>query len=353
MKHHLAFFLTLSVICCNGQDQHITMLSALKQHIGSGVYPNIDAIIVDKQNKVIIEEYFNVFKQDSLHDIRSAFKSVTSILAGIAIDKGLISLNDKVLKYFPEYKVKDKSDDRKTKIKIIDLLKMKTGLNCEEFYGTGPDCEDGMDRSNDWIDFCLNIEMKDEPGVKWSYSSIPPMIMGEIISRASGVTIMEFCEMYLFKPLGIEKYKWTITPQGRGMTAGSFYIKPVDMLKIGRLIRQNGNWQGKQIVSADWIKQSTACDTNIDFSFVKYSRMRNAKYESARYGYYWYRENLQYGKFKTEVLFASGNGGQYIMIFEEYDTVIIFTGSNYNYWKNKLPFEIVLKYLLPMIEYQN
>lgn len=134
------------------------------------------------------------------------------------------------------------------------------------------------------------------------------------------------------------------------MTAGSFFMKPIDMLKIIELVRKNGNWKGLQIVSADWIEKSTFCQTDMDFSFVRYSRVKNAKYKSARYGFYWYRENLHYKNIKTEVLFASGNGGQYMMLFPEYDLKVVFTGSNYNNWKNKLPFEILLKYIIPMVD---
>lgn len=177
--------------------------------------------------------------------------------------------------------------------------------------------------------------------------------MGEVISRASGMTIMEFAKQNLFKPLAINDYKWTISPKGRGMTAGSFYMKPIDMLKIARLVYDNGNWNGQQIVSEEWINKSTNCEIDLDFSFTRYSKMPNAKYESAKYGFYWYRERLQYKAIHTEVLFASGNGGQYMMILPEYRAKVVFTGGNYGNWKGKLPFEILLKYIIPMIDNEN
>ncbi len=347
MKKYFAPLIGLLFLSsCNGQQSPVNIvLDELNSKLNTLVYPNIDAIIVKTANEIIIEEYYNEFGRDSLHDIRSAFKSITSLLAGIAIDKGLISLDDKLNKFFPKL-----PDKRKSNITVKDLLEMKSGLDCEEFYGIGPDCETPMWETQDWINYCINLQMKDEPGMNWAYNSIESMLIGEIISRASNKTIMEFAKQHLFSPLDITNYKWTITPQGRGMTAGSFYIRPIDMLKIIELVKNKGKWGDKIILSKEWIEYSTDCKTDIDFSFVRYSRMDNAKYQSARYGYYWYRENLQFNDINTEVLFASGNGGQYMMNLEAYDSMIIFTGSNYGNWRNKLPFEILLKYLIPIIE---
>ncbi len=349
MKQPIIILFSLLSLTCQSQQSNRNLLNNLKQAIQSEVYPNIDAIIVSKSDTVILDEYFDEFTNTDLHDTRSSFKSITSILAGIAIDKGLIKLDDKMLKYFPEYKIKDSNDNKKERITIKDIIEMKSGLACEEFYETGPNCEDDMELSEDWVQYSINRTMKYEPGKTWSYNSIDPMILGNIISTASGISIMDFAKKHLFEPLGITKYKWTLTPKGRGMTAGSFYMSPSDMLKIGKLIKQEGQWNDMQIVSKNWIQLSTECQTKINFSFVGTSRM-DTKYENTRYGFYWYRENIKYGDICTEVLFASGNGGQYIMLLKEYDAIIVFSGSNYGNWRGKLPFEIALKYLIPIIE---
>ncbi len=344
IKGTIPLVMLLLLTSCQGQNTTTLLINDLKKRVEDGVYPNIDGILVEQGNTLILEAYFNRFERDSLHDTRSSFKSITSLLAGIAIDKKLIGLDDPMGRFFPELQNTDKAD-----ITVRHLLEMRSGLNCEEFYGIGPECEDEMWETKDWIAYCLNVEVKSLPGINWSYNSNEPMLIGEIISRASGMTIMDFAEKYLFSPLGIEGYRWTISPKGRGMTAGSFYIKPGDMLKIARLVHQEGKWEEKQLVSKAWIEASTKCDITIDFSFTRYSKMANAKYESAKYGYFWYRENLQYKDIETEVLFASGNGGQYMMILPEYNTKVVFTGSNYGNWRGKLPFEILLKYIIPML----
>ncbi len=350
IKSSVIILLLVLGLGCHGQSQKHEKILELKKEIQKETYPKIDGIIVAQSDKIIVEEYFGKFDKNTKHDTRSAFKSITSILAGIAIDQGIITLENKVLKYFPEYKNKNAVDKKKEAITIKDLLEMKAGFDCEEFYGIGPDCESEMEQTKDWVNYAIDVPMKDQPGKNWAYNSNEPMIMGAVISKASGLSIMDFSKKYLFEPLGISDYKWTTSPKGQGMTAGSFFMKPTDMLKIGKLVDQKGQWNGKQIVSKDWITQSTDCQIDIDFSFARYSRIKNAKYTSATYGFYWYKEQLQYDDIDTEVLFASGNGGQYIMILKEYDTVIVFTGSNYNNWRNKLPFEITLKYLIPMLK---
>ncbi|MDJ1506853.1 serine hydrolase [Xanthocytophaga agilis] len=340
--------LILLFVNCQAQQVNNSLVEELKAKIASKIYPKIDAIVVEHGDKIIIEEYFNEFKKDSQHDMRSSFKSITSLLAGIAIDKKLISLDDKLGRFFPELK-----NEAKRNISVRNLLEMRSGLNCEEFYGMGPECEEEMSKTEDWVSYCLGVDLVREPGLNWSYNSNEPMLVGEIIARASGMTVMEFAKVNLFQPLGINDYKWTISPKGQGMTAGSFYMKPTDMLKIIYLVQNNGNWKGKQIISTDWIKLSTNCHIIIDFSFTRYSRIPNAKYESARYGFFWYRENLKYKDINTEILFASGNGGQYMMLLPEYNLTMVFTGSNYGNWRGKLPFEIILKYIIPAIKQEN
>ncbi len=337
--------LMLLFITSKAQEVDQSLFRELKEKVINNTYPKSDAVIVENNDNIIFEEYFNGFNKDSRHDIRSSFKSITSLLAGIAIDKKLITLDDRLGQFFPELK-----DYNKSNISVQNLLEMRSGLNCEEFYGLGPYCEDEMAETEDWVAFCLGIDLVQNPGINWSYNSIVPMLIGEIITRASGMTVMEFAERNLFQPLGIEDYNWTISPRGQGMTAGSFFMRPMDMLKIINLVRNKGDWKGKQIISSAWIETSTDCDIVIDYSFTRYSRIPNAKYQSARYGFFWYREQLKHKDIDTEVLFASGNGGQYMMSVPEYNLAVVFTGSNYGNWRGKLPFEIMLKYIIPAIE---
>ncbi|MEL7339189.1 MAG: serine hydrolase [Bacteroidota bacterium] len=345
MKYLLLLLSLLTVCICQAQQTSERLIEEMKAAIKAETYSKIDGILVSQGGELQLETYFNDFDEQGRHDTRSAFKSITSMLAGIAIDQGILTLDDNLGTFFPEV-----TDSTKQTISLQNLLEMRSGLNCEEFLGIGPDCEGEMWDTDNWIEYCLNVPIKSAPGMNFSYNSNEPMLVGEIISRASGMSVMDFAAKNLFAPLGITDYKWTIAPEGSGMTAGSFYMLPRDMLKIAELVRNKGQWEGKQIVSETWLDQSTACQFTIDFSFTRYSRFHQAKYSNTCYGYFWYREVIQYDDIQTEVLFASGNGGQYMMYLADYDATVVFTGSNYGSWRGKWPFEILLRYIIPMLE---
>jgi CubicO group peptidase (beta-lactamase class C family) len=322
-------------------------LTAMSDAIRKGEYSGIHSVLIARGGRLVYEEYFNGFAADSLHDTRSSFKSVTSLLLGIAIDRGMIkSVNQKISTFFPEEK-SFAADPLKFQITIKDLLEMRSGFDCDE-WNDEKDCETAMSATADWVKFSLNLPMKNAPGKVWAYTSCDPMIISGIISKASGMPVMAFAQKYLFGPMGIHKYRWAVDPTGHGMTAGSFYILPADMVKLGELVRNNGNYHGKKIVSAQWLKESTTATISIpDFSFVKMSRNQYASPQPAEYGYYWYNETIKTGDYTLPVVFASGNGGQYILIIKKLDLVVVFTQGNFGTWKAKRAFDLLVKYIIP------
>ncbi|AKD55196.1 serine hydrolase domain-containing protein [Spirosoma radiotolerans] len=328
----------------------LPLLDSLTHKIEQNSYPNMHAVLISQNGVTVYQHYTNGYTSDSLHDSRSSFKSIASLLTGIAIDKGFIrNTAQRVYSFFPEYTSYQHWDSRKDQMTLDDLLTMKTGFDCEEFNGTR-DCEEAMSQSKDWVKFSLDLPLANRPGTHWAYTSAAPMILSGVIANASKMTIVAFAEKYLFKPLGISRYRWTMDSAQHGMTAGSFFIRPADMLKIGQLVANQGNWQGKQIVSKAWIDKSTRAVTAIsNFSFVGSSRTKRAQPQPTYYGYYWYREQLVTNSFKHDVLFASGNGGQYIMLIDDLKLVVVFTGGNYNSWKAKLPFEALAAYIIPSV----
>ena len=313
-KIQLAYLIILlNIFSISAQIQKTKYLAHLDQMTDSIVnnhYAGIHSVLIAKDNQLIYEKYFNGYTKDSLHDTRSSFKSITSLLVGIAVDKGFIKdINQKVYEFFPEYPSL-KTDPFKKLLTIKNLLEMKSGFDCEEFNDT-KDCEDSMSLSKNWVAYSLKLPMKNKPGEIWSYTSIDPMILSGVLKKATKMSVKDFAKKYLFDPLDISSYKWTVDPSGNAMTAGSFYIKPFDMLKIGQLVQNKGIYNQKQIISKKWIAESTVCDIPIpDFSFMKSSRSKFGIPQPAYYGYYWYRETIKTNNIQENVLFASGNGGQ-------------------------------------------
>jgi len=336
----LSFFLLNSIIA-NAQNRFYN----LTEDVNSNKYEGVHSILIS-EGKQIYEEYFNGFTPDSLHDTRSSFKSITSILLGIAVDKGLINnINEPIYTYFPDEE-EFQTDSLKRLITIKDLLEMRSGMDCNEWDGS-KDCEADMEISNDWVEYSLRIPMKYPPGKEWAYTSCNPMLIGGIIKRVSNLSVMEFAEKHLFAPLGITNYRWTKDPSGNAMTGGSFYMLPTDMLKIGQLILNDGIWENQQILSKQWIAESTECKIPIpNFSFMEISKSKFAEPQPSFYGYYWYKEDYKSTSLKTPIIFSSGNGGQYIMIIKELDLVVVFTQGNYNSYKAKQAFDILAKYII-------
>jgi CubicO group peptidase (beta-lactamase class C family) len=333
-----------------GQPDQRALLDLMTKVIDSNRYAGINSILISKGNKLQYEHYFNGFNRDSLHDSRSSFKSITSLLVGIAIDKGLIKdINQKVYSFFPEYGVV--TDERKKAMTIKNLLEMESGFDCDEWRDDGKNCEQAMTDTKDWVKFSLDLPMKNEPGKVWAYTSCNPMIISGIISNVAHISVMDFARKYLFEPMGITRYRWTVDPAGHAMTAGSFYILPADMLKIGEMVKDKGMWKGKRIISEKWINESTNAVIPIpDFSFTRYSKSKVAIPQPAFYGYYWYAEQIKTAAFAENVQFASGNGGQFIMVIKNLNLVVVFTQSNYNKSRAKQAFDILASYIIPAFE---
>jgi len=336
------------VSCQSLNKNQRRLLDKMTTAVENNDYINIHSILISKGGKLQYEHYFNNWTRDSLHDSRSSFKSVTSLLTGIAIDKGFIKdIDQNVYSFFPEYAPFGNDSDLKKKITIRDLLEMKSGFDCEEFNGSR-DCEDEMAATKDWLKFSLDLPMKHPPGTVWSYTSCNPIIIAGIISHTAKMSIMDFAKHYLFDPMDITNYRWTLDSTGQATAAGSFFIRPIDMMKLGELVEQNGMWNERQIIPASWLEESTRPQTRIpDYSFVKVSKSATAIPMPTYYGYYWYSEMIKTKNFQEEVLFASGNGGQYIMIIKSLDLVVVFTQGNYDSREAKRAFDMLIKYILP------
>ena len=294
----------------------------------------VHSILLVRQNKLLIEEYFSGHKINTLHDLRSATKSILSLLMGIAIDKGIIDdIDDPIVKYLKEPFATKNFDERKDLITIRHLLTMSSGLDCNDWDPASKGQEDKVYKKKDWLQYTLDLPMINDPGTVSNYCSMGTVLIAEVISQATGMTIQEFAQQYLFDKLGITRVEWGHTSNKEVIASGKrLYMTPRDLAKIGQLVLNHGSWNGKQIVSEGWIGAATTPKTQIT---------------GIDYGFLWWSIPLKSG---NEVLLsktATGNGGQYIMIIPEMDLVAVFTGGAYNSQDDKLPFAIMQDIFLP------
>ncbi len=316
------------------------LLNTLLKKVEDTTFRSIDAILVIKNEKIVLEAYFNGFTKDSLHNTTSVGKSITSALVGIAIKNGHIpSKNTKIVPYFSkDYDIKH-LDSIKKNIEIQHFLTMTAGLACNDWDENSPgNTKHFWDVPDDFA-FTLNLPMINKNGDKFSYCSGGANLLGEIIRKQSGKSLQKYADEYLFNKIGIKENKWFIVPKPphNEFAGGGNFLKPRDMARFGLLYLNKGNWLGQQIIPENWVKESVSAQ-------IKTS-------EDGDYGYFWWINTYKY---KDKVLHgfeASGNGGNKITVIPALNLIIVLTGSGYGneYIEGEQAKTIMEKYIIPSI----
>jgi CubicO group peptidase (beta-lactamase class C family) len=293
-------------------------------------------MVVIKDNKLVVEEYFNTYWRETIHDIRSAGKSVTSLLLGIAIDKGLIkNVDQSIYDFLPSPKFNSPAKDEHLNIKIKHLLTMSSGLSADD-SDTAPGNTENWLARNDWVNFAIALPMSSKPGETYVYSDVCPMLIGAIIEQASGKKLSDFANENLFTPLGIREFYWYTGAGGSTGPMGNLYISTLDFAKLGQLVLSKGQWQGKQIVSTGWINEISKKRFDLKGDpFVK------------AYGYFWYSGTREANGHTYEFICASGNGGNLLFIVPDENLVVSLMssayGQGYGHYRSHNIFTFLLK----------
>jgi CubicO group peptidase (beta-lactamase class C family) len=294
---------------------------------------DVHAVVIVRHGKLVFEQYFSgydepwdqgggqhTFNATTKHDMRSASKSVVSLLVGIAIDRKLIaSADEPVVKFFPEHAAVESAGW--DQITLRHLLTMSSGMQWDENRGWDDPKNDEPHLGNetDPIRYVLSKPVAKPPDALWTYNGGGTDLLGNILERVSGKPLEVFAREVLFQPLGISDVEWKNYPQNKKVAAAGLRIRPRDAAKIGQLLLNRGAWDGKPIVSADWIEQS-----------IK-PRFQAVGYFSGLFFYgqqWWLGRSISEG---TEVkwISAMGSGGQRIFIVPDRDLVVMTTSGLY------------------------
>ena len=294
-------------------------LSNLIHAIRTRTNPDFRGLVVIKDDQLVVEEYFNTFWRDNIVDIRSAGKSITALLMGIAIDQGLVKdVNQSVYDFFPKHKVHIPLTEAHRNITIKHLLMMSSGLDADTDNIDSPGNGIHLVGSDDWLDIALNLPIAFESGSKWVYNDVCAMLTGAIIQQVSGKSLAEFAKEHLFSPLGIEEWYWYKGPNNITGAMGNLYLSTLDFAKIGYVVLNDGKWDGQQIVSASWIDEMLTKHLDISSGPAP-----------THYGYMWYMEEMYVkGKLVTYA-YASGNGGNKLYVIPDLNAVLAITSSAY------------------------
>ena len=310
---------------------NVSLIGKMVEQIANETHKNVDSVLLLKNGKLVLEEYFYQFNRDKLHQLRSATKSVVSALVGIALDKKLIaSKAENVVRFFPEYEIKNVSTEKRA-ITLEHLLACDSGLACEDGNAESPGEELKMNASPDWVQFILDLPMVEAPGKTGRYCSGGVILLGRILEKASGKRLPDFAAENLFGELGITNYRWDFRPDSSSFDdACQLHLRPRDMAKLGLLYMNEGQWKGSQVISREWVSASLS---------------RHSVVRGIDYGYLWWRQWLNVNGTRVDGVTAKGNGGQRIYLWPSLDLIVVITGSNYN--EQSPSDEIQIKYILP------
>ena len=294
-------------------------------------------IVILKNNQIVVEEYFNTYWRMTVNDIRSAGKSITTLLLGIAIKEGLIeSLDQDIYSLFDKHKNPRINEDYK-KIKLKHLLDMASGLdaNTDNVESIGHAIH--WMALDDWKDFLLNVPVTGTPDEGFSYADIHPLLVGLAIEEATGMSLKDYANKKLFKPLGITQTYWYTNTANQTGAAGNLYLTTLDFAKLGLLVLKRGKWGDQQIIDEEFI-----------------DRLMNHKSEAIgdwffaadAYGMFWYKSKRNFGNKKFDYLFASGSGGNHLIVFPKENMVIALTSTAYGPGPGqRISYEIMSKIL--------
>jgi CubicO group peptidase (beta-lactamase class C family) len=303
-------------------------LAALAGDIRTGKYVQIGSVLIARHGRLAFEEYFDG-GIDSLRDTRSATKSITGLLIGIAIDEHKLSGADaRVLELLPERRSSlQNADPRKERITLEDLLTMSSPLECDDWNDASRGNEERMYLVEDWTQFVLDLPIRGRMhlgtspppppfGRYFSYCTGGAFVLGEVLYRATGTRADQYAQEKLFAPLGINSAEWVYSPLDMPQTGGGLRLRSRDLLAIAQLCLNGGRWSGRQIVSEAWLKASTTAHAKID--------------DGMSYGYLWWLKSFGAGPRKFASYYMSGNGGNKVAVIPELDMAVVITSSNYN-----------------------
>ncbi|MCE0556485.1 serine hydrolase [Motilimonas sp. E26] len=280
----------------------------------------LKAMIVSVAGTIRFNCFANGESKLELYGLNSVTKSVTSLLVGIAIDKGFIhSVHDSIAMYLPDH-THLLGEYGKT-VTIEDLLLMKSPIGNMPLFAVNdgqsafsPQLE-AYFAAPDPVEFILGFGAAESGIEGFNYGEGPATLVGRIIANATGVSVVEFAKQNLFLPMGIKYFEWHLLADGSANTAGGLVLTSWDMLKIGELVQNNGAWSGDQLVNAHWIKSSIAPHISTRSTW-------------SQYGYYWWSNVFKLKGKDITVMAARGFKGQFILVIPELKATIAINGDH-------------------------
>lgn len=300
--------------------------------------PEIHGVLIARHGKLVLEEYFHGQHRDRLHETRSAAKSVTATLIGAAIQAGApITLSTPVYKAMNGGAFPADLEPRKRAMTLEHLLTMSSGYFCDDTNPEAPGGEEIMinqEEEPDYYRFTLKVPMASAPGEKAVYCSSNPNLALGVLGRATGEFPLDTFDRLLGAPMKIERYGWSIDPAGNPYGGGSVQFLPRDFMKFGQLMLNGGTWEGRRILSRDFVARASA----------PLYHLRNVTY-----GYLWWGIDYPYKNRTVHAFYATGTGGQTVTVIPDLDLVVATFAGNYSSKGYTEASHLTPRYILPAV----
>jgi CubicO group peptidase (beta-lactamase class C family) len=318
-------------------------LARLAEGYERGEFPKTTSVLVIYQGKLIFERYFGDGGVDVLNNTRSATKSITALAVGQAIgEHAIASVDAPAFSYLADMAPFANDSALKQAITVEDLLTMSSALACDDNVDASTGNEDRMHEQTDWTRWAVDLPTtpnyrRDAAGRgPFAYCTTGAVLLGQIVQRATRTPVDRFVESRLFAPLGISKWEWSHSPKGEVMTGGGLLLRSRDLAKLAWMLVDDGRWNGRPIVSPDWIRAAMTAH-------------RQANPQQG-YGYlFWQRVYATPCGARTG-WYMAGNGGNAIVVLKELDAAVVVTRENYNtHGMHQQTVDLLERYVLPAL----
>jgi CubicO group peptidase (beta-lactamase class C family) len=334
-------------------DAHLnpSKLHVMEELAAKLEFKKLTSVLVARDGKLVYEKYF-AGDASTLRNTRSAMKSLTSALIGLAIQDGkLANPQVRICDVLPDRCKKMKNpDSRKLKITVEDFMTMSSVLECDDWENFSQGNEERMYLTEDWAQFILDLPIggrmrmseKPEPpkyGREFHYCTGGVFTLSEVITKATGMRTDKYAQQKLFTPLGIpaERVQWIYSPLDVPMTGGGLSLTSGDLLRVGQMYLDGGKWNGKQLVNEAWVKATITPRAQID--------------DHTEYGYNWWLQSWPVGDKVYPSFYMTGNGGNKIIVLPSLHMTVVITAENYGQKDmHKLAERVLTEFVLAAVE---
>jgi CubicO group peptidase (beta-lactamase class C family) len=318
------------------------VLARVGQRVASRTWRGLDSFIVVRRGYLVHESYYGTSSRDDVHTMQSVSKSITSLVVGIASDAGSLSVEAPVLSLLPQYAAAS-SDPRLSRVTLRHLLEMRSGINFYESPYPGSPLETLNTSRGDWVRIALEQPFNAEPGALWQYNGGGVIALGAAVASATTTPLYAYARERLFTPLGSSGQYWFVSSYDSTVhTGGGLNLRAIDLARVGYLVSKQGQWNGRQIVSSDWLARSTAPVT------LRASQFGGVPVD---YGLLWWMAAIDPARSTADasnrVIIASGNMNQFLFVVPSLDLVVVNTGATNDSFGVTVDF--VVRELIPAV----